>query len=965
MFWLFLCTLLFARQANAQVCQLPEGVECTLNEPSAYKVIATSKTFSQMIADGDLLPQAISGTAPQFLVVCQTITDNLPGWYIFADGSEIVFLNNPSGLVVNSGANLQFRASYLHGCQKLWDRIRVNGGGRLDFTPGCRVEDAVTAVHLEPNSLFLATYSTFNGNYICVYAGGTGTPNQHSITATIGGNLFSGQKALIENYAPNPLLPSCFYGRPMYGIVAQNVRHMSVGVNGGGITNAFRDFSDSWSCSVFNPAAPTGIFAQNSSMTVVNSIFQNIANGAGGKGVNFVVTPGAASALNFTGLGKTGTPTFDNVQTGVYGLGNMTVRASRFNNLERGIYLTGNPAPYTVTITGNAFENVDDHSVFADQVSPINRLVVQDNDFNDNDPYSGGINAFPRSGVHIRSFTPGQQSSWIFANTFLNSPKAGGFTFGNRGVWIRNLNGSLIEQNQFTDNFGTTGQPYEGVSVFNASTSIWSNNFAGAGNWVVHPSSATQVQESPSCWLNCNYANQTKLGWEFQGMNSDAAKLEKNIANAHSRGLLMRFDATIGNQNNKYNRWVGNASNVEAQFEGRNILDFNDLFFVTQSTFRIHTPNMATDFWPDPRLFGNVPDPGQWFITGQAANVQCIATAIVGGGGGEPLAPSTTEADARVMDGTYQPVKGYTAGLWEAKLRLYGRLTEHAELRPAASPEASWYAVQQSTTVGSFGNMYQGILALSRYSAQEQADLDNAAAAQQSADQAVTDKDGQIADNLYNAAMLGQLIAERQQLEVTLAAAITAHQNVLVSLRNARLAAAQQLLGQVNTIGTMEQYETDFKTVCRILLETYISESGVSDANWQVLSAIAHQCRYEGGFAVLQARASLGEEWGWSAYDDCPDAIEGRTANIAGAVAVSLYPNPAKDAALLDMGYTVTTGRAILRDLSGRTLQEWSLDGQRQVWLRWSGELSAGLYLLDVTADQNAPQVLKLAIERN
>jgi len=570
-----------------------------------------------MITDGELLSQINSGSGPQYLIVCETITDDLAGWYIFDFGSEIIFLNNHSGLVVNPGANLQIRDSDLHGCQKLWDRIRVKGGGRLDITPGSLVEDAVTAVHLEPNSTFLATYSNFNGNYISVYAGGAGTPNQHSITATISGNQFIGQKALIENYVPNPQLPSCFYGKPMYGIVAQNVRHMTVGLNGGG--NLFRDFDASWSCSVFNPAVPTGIHGQNSSLTVVNNNFRNIANGSGGRGVNFFVTPGAASTLNFTGLGKNGPLTVDNVQTGIYGLGNMTVSASRFNNLDWGIYLTGNPAPYTVTIQGNAFENVSDHTVFADQISPIKRLVVQDNDFNDNDLSSGGITAFPRSGVHIRSITPGQQNSWIFNNTFLNSPKAGAFTFGNRGVWIRNLNGSLIEQNQFTDNFGSTAQPYEGISVFNASTGIWSNNFTGAGNWGGHPSSATQVQESPSCWLNCNWADQTRAGWEFQGVNSDAAKLEKNIANAHEKGLLMRFDAVIGNQNNKYNRWVGSASNVEAQFEGRNPLDFNDLFFVQQSTFRMHTPNTTTDFWPDPRLFGAIPDPSAWFITGQPA----------------------------------------------------------------------------------------------------------------------------------------------------------------------------------------------------------------------------------------------------------------------------------------------------------------------------------------------------------
>ena len=229
----------------------------------------------------------------------------------------------------------------------------------------------------------------------------------------------------------------------------------------------------------------------------------------------------------------------------------------------------------------------------------------------------------------------------------------------------------------------------------------------------------------------------------------------------------------------------------------------------------------------------------------------------------------------------------------------------------------------------------------------------------------MSDKDGQIAANLGSPSAMEQLIAERQQLEVTLATAIAVHQNLLSNLRSAKLSAAQQLLGQVNAISTTAAYETDFKTVCRVLLETYASESGVSEANRVALQSIAHHCRYEGGFAVLQARASLGDEWGWAAYDNCPDMAGGRSPNEAMATVLSLYPNPAKDAALLDMGYTVTTGRAVLRDLSGRTMQEWSLDGQQQIWLHLGKEIPAGLYLLEVAANQNLPQVLKLAVERN
>lgn len=75
--------------------------------------------------------------------------------------------------------------------------------------------------------------------------------------------------------------------------------------------------------------------------------------------------------------------------------------------------------------------------------------------------------------------------------------------------------------------------------------------------------------------------------------------------------------------------------------------------------------------------------------------------------------------------------------------------------------------------------------------------------------------------------------AERQQLETTLASAIAAHQNLLGALRNGKLSAAQQLLGQVSAINTAAAFEADFKTVCRILLETYASERGVSVANRQ------------------------------------------------------------------------------------------------------------------------------------
>jgi hypothetical protein len=897
--------------ASAQECEIPKEITCTINKPNSFTVIETSKTFSQMIADGELLPQNNNGT-PQYLIVCQTITNDLPGTYSFASGSEIVFLNSNSGLNVNGGSHVRFlTSSYLHGCERLWKGTRVFDGGRLDFS-NCVIEDALTAVHIEPNGQFNSVGSIFSGNFSCIYAGAAGSPNQHSITTILEGNTFSGQKPLLSNVIPNPLLPNCFFSKPMYGIEVENVRFMSVGGVNPNNPNRFTDFSNSWSCTVFTTEVPTGIRIRNSNVRVSGSLFNNIASSGEGRGVQFTVSPGSPSTLTLTGLGKNGPNTFTNVATGVYGLGNMTIQESRFESLIWCVYLSGIPAPYNVNILNNSFNQVSDHTIFADQASPIQGITVKYNDFTDNSTFSGGIFGLPRSGVYITSFTPGQQTSWIYSNNFTNSLKTGSFSYGNRGVWIRNLNGSLIEQNDFKDFFSTTGQSYEGVSVFNGTSRIWSNTFTGPGNWTQHPSTGIQILESRACWINCNTANQTKVGWEFRGTNCDGASLQKNNLNTHDIGLLLRADAIIGPQNNLYNRWIGTGSNIEARFEGRSPTVITDVTFVQQSKFRIHTPNMATDFWPSPVLFGTVNDPGLWFQSGQPANILCIATDPGGGGNLTNTGSEKTEADTRVLSGTYQPIKGYPAGQWEAAVRLFDRLTTNPELRPVGSEDDTWYTAQQNTSVGKLSTVYQGIIGLSTYSPTEQNLLSIAEESHKAAITNLSNKDVEISAvaSDVNAVIpqLEQHLEERQALEATLAVATADYQNTLNSIRTNRLLAAQQLLGTLTDISTSEPYETDYKTVCQILLGAYITGSTPNENDLNTLRTIAEQCRYEGGLAVLQARASLSNDTDWDPYDTCPEVSERSADSKASLNEVSLYPNPAHQAAFLDLGYPVGTG---------------------------------------------------------
>ncbi|MCB0520990.1 MAG: T9SS type A sorting domain-containing protein [Lewinellaceae bacterium] len=772
------------------------------------------------------------------------------------------------------------------------------------------------------------------------------------------GTTISGQKTLIEPYIPNPNDPGCTFSMPHYGLAVQNVQLITIGSTAGQ-SNTIRDFSFSYNCSGL-VTGPFGILVRNTSLTVLNTRFLNIANGTGGRGVDFNVTPGAASKLNLTGLGKNGTPTFDNVQDGVYGLGNMDIRRCHFNNVSWGIYLTGIPAAYQVAIEQNSFENMALESIYEDNSSPIRNLKISNNDFNDN----GDSEQIPdiRSGVRLFSFTPGQQATWILNNTFVNSAKQKPFYYDYRGVRIQNINGSLIESNDFTDNFGNIGLLYEGINVFNASTRFWSNTFTGAGNFATHPSTGIQVVESPSCWLNCNTADQTRTGVGFRGMNSDAARFEKNNLNTHQTGLLLRSDAIIGLQTNRHNRWLGNTSNVEALFEGRNPAIPSDLAFVQQSRFFIRHLD-PSDYWPTPRLIGTTNDQGQWFMSqsGSTFGVFCINSSEPGGDDAALL----TAADTKVMEGTFQSVKGYPAGVWEAKLRLYRRLIENPEMMPVSSTAEAWYLNEQSTTVGRLGNIYHGIYQLSELIQQEQDDLDGAESDYANAIADIQAIDEAISNSIGNPSTIAQLLADRSVEESELSTTTEAYQNLLTNIREVRLENAQDLMEQLGAVSTTAHYETDFKTVCNILLKTYLNDGILGEEDRQILEVIAQQCRYEGGIAVLQARASLVGEWDIEEYDDCQDYLEDRSALQENIAIVGLHPNPASNSALLYLKGEHQHGKATLRNMNGQHIQTWSFEGGSEVRLTWNDKVSNGIYLLEVVTEQNAPQTIKLIIHKD
>ncbi|NUO02285.1 MAG: hypothetical protein HUU01_16900, partial [Saprospiraceae bacterium] len=571
-----------------------------------YKVIYSDpnspETFSSLIAQGLLETVALSATTPQFLYICGKVNVDVAP-YVFAAGSEIIFSTNGSGFNVLSSADLTLERTYVHGCEKLWESIAVQGGGILAVLSGSRIEDAVAAIDLLPNAWLVSINSTYDGNYTAIKASNLGSgPNSVSFANfLVYCNLFSGAKALLEPYTiTSGGSPIGTVTTPYYGIVMINVSHVQIGF-GTSLShrNIFRDFTPSISGGGLNPPIPTGIDGTNSNITALNNQFINIGvpNVNEGRGVYFISPGSASSTLHFTGLGKnlTTTPTFETCQVGIEGLGNMQISESYFTDLLFGIYLNGTTDPYSIGIENNRFDIVREETIITNNITTLSKLVISGNDFIDNDPYLGA-SGFSRTAVSLRTFVPGTQTTLVKENRFFNESKTGTFNFNYRGVWVNNQDGTAIIDNDFYDNFSGTSNTYWGVYGNNATTWVWDNYFRGAGNFSVHPAFATQFIESPDCQLFCNTAHLTKIGFDFKGNNCDNAYLQKNIFNTHDASLRLQSDAIIGLQSRRENKWVGSTSPVEALFMGRDPFNLLDQLHISFSRFLINDPNLLSDY---------------------------------------------------------------------------------------------------------------------------------------------------------------------------------------------------------------------------------------------------------------------------------------------------------------------------------------------------------------------------------
>lgn len=275
----FVASILLVFKLPAQVSCGGEviGTVC-LRYPSQPYACIDGNFDSPSLYGTKLLDPVQAQSTPQRLIVKGKVTFTED--YVFASGSDIVFLDNNSGFRVFNNRKLTLQGSDLHGCTKLWAGVEVMPSARIT-AENCTFKDAKAAIILRNQTVVEATGNTFDRNLCGILALNSNPLITSPISILLGsqngisGNTFYGNTYLLESVAPASIDPginsdaiATLVGLPYAAIWIERVNSLTIGFTGqtGGAFNTFQDFALD---------GAQGVRSIESNVTVMNSIFFN------------------------------------------------------------------------------------------------------------------------------------------------------------------------------------------------------------------------------------------------------------------------------------------------------------------------------------------------------------------------------------------------------------------------------------------------------------------------------------------------------------------------------------------------------------------------------------------------------------------------------------------------------------------------------------------------------------------
>ena len=564
-------------------------------------------------------------------------------------GVEVIFPFDDGEIIIGAGGTLNAGIDDLNGNVPIsfnwcgsalsWKGIKATAGSTL-LLRGCLINGACTAVDLAPGSTADISKNTFNSNYYCINAEG----NISLLGGGISQNIFDATSGV----------PQFCDGFFTAAIKLKNIGFISIGHQGqSGVPNHILGYYK-------------GIEAKNSNFYLYNTKFSlgTIAIDATGSGSSY-----SASIFGFGGESSSNS-LIDNHSIGIdlqnY---NLAILNSRIESTDLQIQAFHSNIPTDIDISSCFFESMQTQGVLLSN-SIFSGFNINNNKFRDNNTDLGYRHCVSIQSVQFAFKGKGNISNNEFYDDFKIHPFPPPVPFipnQHVGVYVAANQGITVESNAFYQNYSTTQEhEYKGLLLNYADKSnIIRNTFIGSNN----PAPSTnnfQYQgladfHSSKCYIFCNSAENLNSGLYFSGSACNPAYVQHNVMSDNQNDLHLNSGTIIGVQDKHQNRWPSSSPN-EAFFDGDPGQPMLDM-----SKFVINSPGQNSNLWAVPRI----PSDG-WFEISQPPfilQIDCYDKSEE-----DPNDPSQTRASRMVIDGFFEPYKGYPATTWDASLYAFSEL---------------------------------------------------------------------------------------------------------------------------------------------------------------------------------------------------------------------------------------------------------------------------------------------------
>ena len=879
-----------------------------------------------MVLDGTLVidADALTGTA---------------GYYNFPAGSQIC-MGQGASIIVPSDNELEiFENTHIRGCNKRWDAIKVESGGRLEIlgTTGSPVliEDGQHAIAPRTGAVTILRNADFNDNFIGVFLGNGAIG---SYTGFLG-NTFRGTDGLLPHFdgsspddGPWAFTGIQAIGMPFVNISSgntfSNLRNGILGENSTIRVNPNTTFEDITANADYNITGRAVRLAGNGHQVAVSgSGFTNCTWGIQGIGVRVDARSNTMTEM-ITGIELTqGT--------------NMVVNVSHGNNIsatERCVFLSETDGAI-VDINGNTFNIVPPTPQQPDD--PGISIAVDINE--------GG-------GPHPRD---------VFVVNNVISTEG---IRSDAGIRMLRTNGYDVACNQVTA-IGNMPNFYSGIFLLNAANlQVIDNDVTGGMNTgtadIVSPT-ALRVQATTNTDYNNNSVNGLPIGVQFS-MGCVGTDLMKTDFGSHFFSLQYTASASTGPQPpftienflHYGNRWQGGAGGAEARHEtsNQNVLE-QSVFTVPTSILPLNPVDIDV----------NVGIPDDWFdlqtnagssVLGQVClDVQtpCCASDLL------------TDTEERIATGKFA-TDGYDAPLtWDAEMYLYERLIVDNSLMPAGSVYETFYNAKAVTSIGGFNNVKSDLWAALVFDDQEFSLWENYIEAQDLLMSGQVDTEEQLStatsqqwDNLYSQWTTGSGQLTSVNSDIT---------NFIQVFQSQRAIEVQTTVGQNSAITTSGVHEDNEKAVNGAMLSATV-QGGPDAAQVTILDAIASQCPLSGGTAVFRARSFLAGYTGTVYNDSACNTQQYRKSEGQFDNAVfesfTVRPNPATGHFAVDSGKGhFKEGQIVsVHDLNGKMVLSTVLSEGDKSTIFETTALVPGIYFVKVSDNDKLVFSTKVVVYR-